>query len=407
MKKLFLCLSILCSSFGKAQDFLLLNNIDSTLNLPDTISAYYITVNDADSIPENKKIRNLDFLKHKTIFCNRFRITNSLVSEINSLGNGSGIYNLLIQNNGQLKKISNLSKTNQITYMEISYNYQLDTITTNFDSLYFAAYYGFYGNQSLKFIDLNFDKLKIDTFIANGSPTLQRNFTLKFYNNDSLEKINIKTKNRVMTILDVQGNPLLKSVDINKLMYDDSSQLKQYEFDYWFLETKRTSTNIFLINNASLTHFGGFEKDSFTLCSSRILKNPKLKDLCILKNYFNAFNVKDVDPKKVFLIDSNGIGASSLEEIRTKSCDSVNTSIFSLEPSRLIYPNPATDFIFIKGNGSENTISDIQIIDGLGKKYPSAVSQRGIDIRHLLPGYYYINWQDHNNIFHCAKFIKW
>lgn len=407
MKNLFLCLFILCFSFGKAQGYLLLNNIDSTLNLPDTISSYVIIINDADSIPENKKIRNLDFLKNKVVRCSYFRITNSLLTEISEIGNGSGIYSLLIQNNGYLKKVTDLKTITRIAYLEISYNFQLDTIRLQLDSLYFVAQYDFYGNQSLKSLDLNFNKISSLTLLSDGPGREQYNFGLKIYNHDSLEAIKIKTKNRVVTILDIQGNQKLKSIDINKLKYDDSLRLRQYEFDYWFLETKRTSTNIFLINNASLTHFGGFEKDSFTLCSSRILKNPKLKDLCILKNYFNAFNIKDVDPKKVFLIDSNGIGASSLEEIKTKSCDSVNTSIFSLESSLIIYPNPAKDFIHIKGDGSDNATSDIQIIDGLGKKYPSAVSQRGIDIRHLLPGYYYINWQDHNNIFHCAKFIKW
>ena len=104
------------------------NNIDSIAGLPDTINEVFFSISDHDSIPEAKKIKNLDFLKNKLVIVSYFNIINSAIEEIKGFGDNVYMLYAKIQNNGRLKRITNLNKMIYSKVIEISYNPFVDTL---------------------------------------------------------------------------------------------------------------------------------------------------------------------------------------------------------------------------------------------------------------------------------------
>ena len=72
-----------------------------------------------------------------------------------------------------------------------------------------------------------------------------------------------------------------------------------------------------------------------------------------------------------------------------------------IEDSQLLdvvaYPNPTTDYIYVKRNSSEE--SEIRLIDIMGRSVKSiktSDSQTKIDVQDLIPGYYTLTVNENN-----------
>ena len=365
-----------------------INNIDSIAGLPDTISRQFFSISDHDSIPEAKKIKNLDFLKNRFLNVDYFDILNSAIEEINGFGDNAYILYAKIQNNGRLKRITNLNKMIYSKVIEISYNPFVDTLKFDFDSLSVGGGVRIYGNQSLKIIDFTYNKLHIDSFINFAYKEYY--FGFKIYNNDSLKEIKIKTKNRIITHFDAQNNPMLTSVYINKLNFDYKSIFNKWDMMNWYLDNIKCSSSLILKFNPKLNFFGGFGADSFTMSYCNIQKNPSLTNLCILKNYLNNFKLTDIDMNKYYLIDSNGVGARSIAEIKSNKCDTSLNALYIIPNGFSLYPNPVIDFVTIKSNGIRINRCNCLLFDYLGKQYPIYWKDGNIDMREIISGVYFL-----------------
>jgi hypothetical protein len=70
--------------------------------------------------------------------------------------------------------------------------------------------------------------------------------------------------------------------------------------------------------------------------------------------------------------------------------------------NNIVYPNPASDFIFLPA-----LFNEIKIYDFMGKEVLSLnqVNSRRIDISGLIPGLYFL-WMENNNLVQYWKIIK-
>ena len=380
------------------------NNIDSTVLLPDTIYGTSFSISDHDTIPEAKKIKNLDFLKSRVLNVLYFNIINSAIEEINGFGDNAYMLYAKIQNNGRLKKITNLNKMTYSKSFEISYNPFVDTLKLDFDSLSVGGGVRIYGNQSLKIIDFTYNKLHLDSFINFAYKEYY--FGFKIYNNDSLNDIKIKTKNRIITGFVTQNNPMLTSIYINKLNYDYKKIFNKNDMMSWYLDFLKCSSSFTLYNNPKLIFFGGFGADSFTMSYCNIQKNSSLNNLCILKNYLNNFKLTDIDMNKYFLIDSNAAGASSIKEIKSINCDSSLNALNIIPKDFSPFPNPVIDFLTIQSNRIKLINENCFLFDFLGKEYPLKWKEGNIDMRDNQSGIYFLKLKVSEFEFQNFKIIK-
>jgi len=86
--------------------------------------------------------------------------------------------------------------------------------------------------------------------------------------------------------------------------------------------------------------------------------------------------------------------------------DMVNSINSGKQSNVTVYPNPVTDILYVRSNGS---LTKAELFDILGKKVTDidlSGSQNSLDVSSVKPGVYFLKLYNHNNLTETAKIIK-
>lgn len=208
-----------------------------------------------------------------------------------------------------------------------------------------------------------------------------------------------KIQNKMDTILyfdfDLKVNDKINRGCLNYLYVVDSIKsiqlLDSNFYMHWFLSSKQAGAgNLVWIKGLGDSRTGWIRDDAaFTPEGS-----PKLQAICRnnkLVYWYNGDNFFEPDTVKPTCdFDSLNFKYTSISQIKS----------YSLK----IYPNPATEKLFIENNLSQN--SNYTITNLLGQEIDKGLLKSEINISHLLSGVYILKVIGTNNQNEIFKFVK-
>lgn len=214
-------------------------------------------------------------------------------------------------------------------------------------------------------------------------------------------KVSYKIKkfpNKVDTILyfdfDLKVNDKINRGNLNYLYVVDSIKsiqlLDSNFYMHWFLSSKQAGEgNLVWIKGLGDSRTGWIRDDA-----SFVPQGPKLQAICRnnkLVYWYNGDNFFKPDTvKPTCNFDSLFMKYVSVPKIKSNAIN--------------IYPNPATEKLFIENNLAQN--SSYFITNLLGQEIEKGLLKSEIDISHLLNGVYVLKIVSTNNQTQVLKFIK-
>ncbi len=234
--------------------------------------------------------------------------------------------------------------------------------------------------------DTNFEYIIIpnESMLVNGN---------KVYH-----KIKKFPNNKVDTILyfdfDLKVNDKINRGYFNYLYVVDSIKsiqlLDSNFYMHWFLSSKQAGAgNLVWIKGLGHSRTGWIRDDA-----SFVPQGPKLQAICRNNNLvywykgYNFFEPDTVKPSCNF--DSINIKITSVSQINSNAVK--------------VYPNPASEKLFIENNLAQNT--SYIITNLLGQEMDKGLLKYEINISSILNGVYLLKIMDDNNQTQVLKFIK-
>ncbi len=118
---------------------------------------------------------------------------------------------------------------------------------------------------------------------------------------------------------------------------------------------------------------------------------------------YTGLAVSSLNIDQLRFVHDNALGTAYIDQIKINS-----ETILTVKDDKIsyhtvsLYPNPTTDFIKIN---TLDVINKVEVYDGTGKKINIGLQNNTIDIKHLLPGLYFMSIQSGDRTF-TEKFVK-
>ncbi|MCB0482643.1 MAG: T9SS type A sorting domain-containing protein [Flavobacteriales bacterium] len=221
-------------------------------------------------------------------------------------------------------------------------------------------------------ININIPQMKID--LLGLKPHSTNRMTLIVKKNEST-RIEISDPESVCTTLRVEENKNLKSLHI------ESSEF----------------INLKISRNLNLEKITGFTRTD-SIFNNGILDNPKLSDMCVLRNALNnKYKQLSSNEKQNYPLARNAPGANSYQEMMAYDCTLGNEELTVEAPEIrpfAFYPNPSNGVINLRLNEMGSAHAVLRIVNLMGEivsVHELTQLETELDISRLRAGHYLIN----------------
>ncbi len=176
------------------------------------------------------------------------------------------------------------------------------------------------------------------------------------------------------------------------------------EYYVFYLRLRYNGTIVVMDNNGGNVFFGNTSHQWNPQTWYNIMVEGNSEGIKYYMNNQLVYSGKpasDYDIEQIGFTSDNYSGSAYFDDIQVGNEITLDTEFFAKKEYD-IYPNPASDFIFLKGDGE---IKKVNIYDRSGRMIKPNFIDKQIDIRNLKAGYYIISFETPLGIIY-KKFIK-
>jgi hypothetical protein len=244
------------------------------------------------------------------------------------------------------------------------------------------------GPDTLSEIMMHFEECpKMKKISRETIPGLVSFYYMQFYNN-SLDSLVVDlTDVQISKINDLRSKTIIleKNNIKNVIIWDPDLVAQEFFIEkdstmqYLYIDGKKVGKRGGNISeNSELELIRGFK--TCDNCRADITYNRKLKDLCVLRDglvYF--YDNLAAHNKHLFRVHDNGLGASSIEELRAADCSWLSDTFTTVnerenqENKLQVFPNPSRGIFNLLPSGG-NQIAKVYLYNLQGREIPIQVA---------------------------------